>query len=372
MQRRDYLAALAGASGLLAGCAGSPDGTATPTATPTGTPAGTEGSLPDGIYVQPFRESMAMQGTASAGDLTVAFMYTTPHRFWTVTGSELSETPRAGNIHGMAVVWDAETGRVVPETGLSLEIERDGELVSQEVIYPMLSQRMGYHYGGNFRLDGDSEEQSSSGTAAQPQDGEYTARVSVGAIPDAVALTGAYEGRFREPRTVEIGFAFDEEQRERIGSQPLDAAGQPGAVRPMSMEMVPQATAPARDSLPGTLHGTPNSDDALLATGSLSGDAAARVDADSYLYVSARTRYNELVLPAMAMEATVTRGGEELFAGELTRTFDPDLGYHYGAGVGPLEAGDEVTLAVTVPPQVSRHEGYERAFLQMPDVTVTV
>jgi hypothetical protein len=298
-----------------------------------------------------------MQGTTAAGDLRVAFMYTTPHRFWTVTGSELSETPKGGNIHGMAVVWDAATGRVIPETGLSLEIEQDGELVSQEVIYPMLSQRMGYHYGGNFGLDGD---------------GEYTARVSVGAVPEAVALTGAYDGQFREPTTAEIGFAFNAEQRERIGSQPLSAYGQPGAVRPMSMEMLPQATAPSRDDLPGSVHGVPNSDDALLATGSLSGDAAERFGTGTYLYVSARTRYNGLVLPAMALSATVRRDGTEVYAGELTRTLDPELGYHYGAGLDGLESGDEIALSVGVPPQVSRHEGYERAFLQMPDVTVTV
>lgn len=357
MQRRDYLTALTGGATLLAGCSGSPGDDSTATATSTTTATGTEASLPDGIYVQPFRESMAMQGTAAAGDLRVAFMYTTPHRFWTVTGSELSETPKTGNIHGMAVVWDAATGRVIPETGLSLEIEQDGELVSQEVIYPMLSQRMGYHYGGNFGLDGD---------------GEYTARVSVGAVPEAVALSGVYDGQFREPTTVEIGFTFNAEQRERIGSQSLDAYGQPGAVRPMSMEMFPQATAPSRDSLPGSIHGAPDSDDALLMTGSLSGDAAERFGSEVYLYVSARTRYNGLVLPAMALSATVTRGGSELYSGELTRTLDPELGYHYGAGLDALKSGDEIALSVGVPPQVSRHEGYERAFLQMPDVTVTV
>jgi hypothetical protein len=356
MHRRTLLAALGTGSTLLAGCAGR-SSSDTETGTPTET-AGTDVSLLDGIYVQPFRESMAMQGTGSAGDLRVAFMYTTPHKFWTLTGSELSKTPENGEIHGMAVVWDEATGRVIPETGLSLEITRDGDLVSQEVIYPMLSQRMGYHYGGNFGLGGD---------------GEYTARISVGAVPDAVALTGGYEGQFREPTTADIEFAFDDEQRDRVEAQPLDAYGQPGAVQPMEMGMLPQATAPARDALPGTVHGVPNSDDALLATGSLSGDAAARFgDADAYLYVSARSRYNGLVLPAMSLSATVTSDGSETYAGELTRTLDPDLGYHYGAPIPALETGDEVALSVGVPPQVSRHEGYERAFLGMPDVTVTV
>ncbi|MFC7235215.1 DUF7350 domain-containing protein [Halosegnis marinus] len=348
MNRRRFLA-LAGSSALLAGCA---DTTDPATATPTPTAAS---DLPDGVYVQPYREGMAMQGTADAGDLRVAFMYTSPHRFWNVNGNEVSLTERSGNVHAMAAVWEPETGRVVPETGLSLEIERDGDLVSQEVIYPMLSQRMGYHYGGNFDLSG------GDGTAA---DGEYTARVSVGGVPDAVALTGAYEGRFRAPATAEIPFVFDEEQRERVRSEEIDAYGQPGAVRPMDM-MMPQAVAPPRDALPGTVFGAPNRDDALLATGAVSGEAAARFGADTYLYVSPRTRYNGLELPAMALSATV--GGETV---ELRRTLDPELGFHYGAAVGEL-SGD-IELSTGVPPQVARHEGYERAFLEMPPATVTV
>jgi len=359
MDRRRFLALAGTGTSLLAGCLDGTSGetsTTTATDTPTASPTATDGELPDGIYVQPFREGMAMQGTATAGDLSVAFLYTSPHVFWTVNGESLSKTPKSGNIHAMAVVWDTETGRIVPETGLSLEIERDGELVSQEVIYPMLSQRMGYHYGGNFGLDGD---------------GEYTARVSVGAVPNGVALTGDYAGRFREPSSAEVGFAFNETQRDRVRSEEIDAYGEPGAVRPMEMEMVPQATAPPREELPGEPLGAPNSDDALLVTGAVAGDEAPRFDADTYLYVSPRSRYNGLVLPAMALEATVTRDGSERFAGQLTRTFDPALGYHYGADVGSLNAGDEVTLSVTVPPQTARHEGYERAFLEMPDAVVS-
>jgi hypothetical protein len=51
-----------------------------------------------------------------------------------------------------------------------------------------------------------------------------------------------------------------------------------------------------------------------------------------------------------------------VFDGELTRTLDPDLSYHYGATLSAVEDGDEVTLTPTVPPQTARHEGYETAF----------
>lgn len=350
MNRRRLLQTAAAGTAVLAGCSSAnTESTATTTAT------GTETELPGGIYVQSFRESMSMQDTVDAGPYEVAFMYTSPHVFWNMTGRERSRTPRSGDIHAMAVVWDRDTGRIVPETGLSLTIRRDGELVSEEVIYPMLSQTMGYHYGGNFSLAGSGE---------TPTDGEYTARISVGGVPDGVELTGRYAGRFREPASADLAFSFTETDRDEVRSESIEQAGQPGALRPMQMEGVPQATAPAVDTLPGTVFGTPNSDDAILATGAT--PARAEGD-DTYLYVSARTRYHGMVLPAMAL--TVERGDEMV---ELTRTLNPELGYHYGATVPALDSGEELRVVTDVPPQTARHEGYERAFRQMPPVTVTV
>ncbi|WP_153952487.1 DUF7350 domain-containing protein [Halosegnis longus] len=352
MDRRRLLQTVAAGTAVLAGCSNT---STESTATPASTQTGTDTSLPGGIYVQSFRESMSMQGVTAAGPYEVAFMYTSPHVFWNMTGRDRSRTPRSGDIHAMAVVWDRDTGRIVPETGLSLTVRRDGELVSEEVIYPMLSQTMGYHYGGNFSLADSGE---------TPTDGEYTARISVGGVPDGVELTGSYAGRFREPATADLDFSFTETDRDEVRSESIDQAGQPGALRPMQMEGVPQATAPAVDALPGTVFGTPNSDDAILATGA----APARADGgDTYLYVSARTRYHGMVLPAMAL--SVERGGETV---ELTRTLDPELGYHYGASVPALDSGEQLRVVTDVPPQTARHEGYERAFRQMSPVTVTV
>jgi len=95
-------------------------------------------------------------------------------------------------------------------------------------------------------------------------------------------------------------------------------------------------------------------------------------EGESYLAVSPRTPYNRYPLPFMSLSATLTRDGETVSDHALDPALDPDLGYHYGAPIPALETGDEVALSVGVPPQVSRHEGYERAFLGMPDVTVTV
>jgi len=92
-----------------------------------------------------------------------------------------------------------------------------------------------------------------------------------------------------------------------------------------------------------------------------------------YLAVSARTPYNRLVIPAMALTGTLERGGETVFEDELVRTLDPDLGYHYGAAIGSVESGDDLTVSVDTPPQVARHEGYETAFLgDMKQITLTV
>lgn len=87
-RRRSVLTAgLCGLStATLAGCAGTNAGggeTPEPTATES------DEGLPDGVYVQQFRETISMQGTASAGELKIAVMYTSPHRFWRVVGDEL-------------------------------------------------------------------------------------------------------------------------------------------------------------------------------------------------------------------------------------------------------------------------------------------
>jgi hypothetical protein len=364
MDRRTFLRAAGTASALaVAGCLGSEtDGSSGPPSRGTDTPGpqtppSRPASLPDGVYVQRYLEGMAMQGTATRGGYAVGVMYAVPHVFWTVTGSRRERVAKSGNVHLMAVVWDPETGTVLPEAGVSVELTRDGDLVSQEVIYPMLSQRMGFHWGGNFGLAGD---------------GAYTVRVSVGGL--AIRPTGRFAGRFSEPATVELPLVFDDEQRSKVTTEPLAAFGQRGAVRPMEMGAIPRARAPARSDLPGTVLGETTRDDAVFLSTLLSGADARRFGGDDYLAVSARTPYNDTVLPSMGIDLRVSRSGTTVFEGALERTLDPALDYHYGATVdGGLRSGDELELAVTTPPQVARHEGYERAFLRMDrPMTLTV
>jgi len=341
MNRRTFLRAGAGVSALgLAGCAGLLETRSTGNAP-------VPESRPDGIYVPGHVEGVEMVGTGERGDFAAGLMYSYAHRFWTVTGDTVERTAieDGDDVHLMASIWDPESRTVLPETGLSLEIRRDGSLVSEEVIYPMLSQPMGFHYGANFGLDGD---------------GSYTVRLSVGGV--STRRTGAFRGRFGEPTTIDVEFEYSQSDRDRISYEVLDRGGEPGAVDPREMEMMPDSFAPAVEELPGSVLGSGRSNDAVLVATALE-EPPEGVDGEgTYLAVSARTRYNGMVIPAMGLAGTLTRDGEAVFDGRLVRTLDPDLGYHYGAVVEGVEPDDELTLTPTTQPQTARHEGYETAF----------
>jgi hypothetical protein len=355
MDRRTFLRAGAGLGALsLAGCAGLLETRSTGNAP-------VPENRPDGVYVPGHVEGVEMVDTGERSDFAAGLMYSYAHRFWTVTGDTVERTSieEGDDVHLMASVWDPETQTVLPETGLSLEIRRDGSLVSEEVIYPMLSQPMGFHYGANFGLDGD---------------GSYTVRLSVGGV--STRRTGGFQGRFGEPTTIDVGFEYSQSARDELAYEVLDRGGEPGAVDPRGMGMMPDAFAPAVEDLPGTVLGSGRSNGAVLVATALE-EPPAGVDGEgTYLAVSARTRYNRMVIPAMGLTGAVTRDGEAVFEGRLVRTLDPELGYHYGAVVDSVEAGDELTLSVTTQPQTARHEGYETAFggLKggMGDVTLSV
>ncbi|WP_336001608.1 DUF7350 domain-containing protein [Halorientalis halophila] len=308
---------------------------------------------PDAVYYPTHSEGMEMVGSASAGEYEVAAMYSYPHRFWTVTGTETTAKPIEDRhaMHLMAVVWDPDTETVLPNAGLSLELTRDGSLVSQENIYPMLSQPMGLHYGNNVEGDGD---------------GTYTAAISIGSIPtEQVRRTGEFQGRFAEPTTAEIEFEFSESARDDLPFETFDdRAGERAALEPMDT-MAPSATVRSESDLPGEVRGTAESGDARFVV-TLHDEPPAGVDGDGrYLAVFAHTPYNRMVLPAMGLSGSLA--GESL---SLEPTLDPELGYHYGSAVTEVSAGDRLGIAVETPPQLARHEGFETAFLEMPDAEV--
>jgi hypothetical protein len=371
MRRRTFLrAATVAGSVALAGCTGTDFFEFRSSATRN--PPVPE-NRPDAVYYPSHVEGMEMAGTSgtggsgspagssdasgtngtggvdAAGEYAFALMYSYPHRFWTVTGSEHSKTAlqEADSLHLMASVWNPATGTVLPDTGLSVEITRDDELVSQEVIYPMLSQGMGFHYGANFEL---------------PEEGSYAATLSVGAM--STRRTGAFQGLFSEPRSAEIDFEYRGSKLEEIDFRVLEEkAGTKGAIEPVDMPMLPHSYAPTRSELSGRVLGEATTGDAKLLATVLDGPPKGIEGSGPYLAISARTPYNRLVIPSMALSGTQQRGSETRFEGELVRTLDPDLGYHYGTVLDGVRSGDEFALAVDTPPQVARHEGYETAFL---------
>jgi hypothetical protein len=356
MNRRQYLAASLSVP-LLSGCLDTQtdDGDGTDTETAISTTTSEDGSsAPDGIYVQPFVENMLTAGTASSGEYEFGVFYTFPHQFWTVTGTDRSEQPLRDvhTLHLMASVWDPETGTVLPETGLSVEITHDDDLVSEEVIYPMFSQRMGFHYGANFTLEGD---------------GTYTVTVSVGGTD--LRRTGTFEDRFEDPASAAVDFEFSQDQRDQLTTQDIESGGEPGAVEPMEMGTLPVGRAEAAEELPGTVRGSATADGVTYVVTSL---ADERFGDGTYVAVSARTRYNALLVPAMGLSGTLTRNGETVYDGPFERTLDPELDYHYGALVDGVSSGDELALSVDTPPQVARHRGYETAFLDTPTVNLTL
>ncbi|PSP75376.1 hypothetical protein BRC70_01710 [Halobacteriales archaeon QH_6_68_27] len=273
---------------------------------------------PDAVYVPTHTEGMAMVGTAEAGDYRVGLTYSFPHRFWTVDADRTNKVEIQGSnsAHLMGTVWDPETGTVVPNSSVEATVTRDGETFVDRGLWPMLSQNMGVHAGDNVGLDGD---------------GTYEVTYDIG--PLSARTTGAFAGKFGELESATFTLEFEESTLRDLPFERLtDREGDPGAVDPMDME----------------------------------------IESDgSYLAVSARTPYNRYPLPFMALSATLTRDGESAFEGALQPTFDPDLGYHYGAAADPRD-GDDLRLVIDVAPQLARHEGYETAFLDFDPMDLTL
>jgi hypothetical protein len=311
---------------------------------------------PEAVYVPAVTEGMRMYGRTTAGRYGVALTYSYPHRFWTLSGRDLSKTvvEADDDIHLMVSLWDTETKRVLPlDSGVTIEIRNAEGVVTQEVAYPMLSQTMGLHYGSNYVLDGE---------------GEYEARVQVGGV--SLRRTGAYAGAFESPATATVEFAFDTEELHEVSLSRPENAGDRGAVAPMEMDGVPVGRAPAADALPGRHLGRGTAGDAVIEVFVLDTEADGRFGSEPYLYVSARTPHNGIVLPMMGLKTTLRRDGEVARESTLRSGLDSEIGYHYGASMPGVREGDEVVIETTVPPQVARHDGYETAFLEMGEVSV--
>jgi len=133
----------------------------------------------------------------------------------------------------------------------------------------------------------------------------------------------------------------------------------------MSMGGMPMGTVQEPD---GTAMGEALADDIRYRASLLSGERFG----GPYLAVTAATRYNEFVVPNMGLAATATGAdGETMLSESLSPGLDPEAGFHYGVSAPGLTGEEDVTVDVTTPPQVARHEGYETAFFSTPTVTLS-
>lgn len=374
--------------GALAGCTGNGDdggdgaeSTATPAPgeEPTAPDIPMVENPPDAVYIPTHRESMRHLPTVEAGEYALSPMVTYPHRFWLVTGTEREEVvPADGRgVHLMITLWDSETGQVLPvDAGAGMRVLKDGDVIDQRAPWPMISQTMGFHFGDNVAL---------------PEDGTYTVEVEL--TPINTRKTGDFEGRFEESVTASFEFEYDEAFRQETigGIEYLDEEfwGQRGALEPPNHahddghgesdhddadhddghnddhdHRMPFSSLSPAEEYPGRDLGEHESGDARFVVRHL--EETRFTDDDSgYLLVSPRTPYNRVPLADMALSV------DGAVSGDLEQILDSEVGLHYGIATD-LSAGDTFDLVVDSPPQVSRHAGYETAFLDMSAMRVEV
>lgn len=351
--RRAYLAGLATTGGAgLAGCQGLFETQS------VDQPALVE-DRPDAVYVPTHTEGMYMVGRAELGRLRMALSYSFSHPMWLADGDELTHVPieDADDAHLMVNVWDEETGMVIPASNPTLTIRKDGDpVIEGRSMWRMLSQRMGIHFGDNVALTGD---------------GTYAVTVQYG--PVETRKTGVFQGAFEEQFEEIFTMEFNQSTLENLPYENLpDRQGQEDAVDPMQMGSLPVPQLRPAEDMPGTIGTQGTSADAVFVARVLEERPEGIEGSGPYLYVSARTPYHQYPLSNFSLDATLGRDGESVFEGQLTATLSPTLDYHYGAAVEGAEAGDSLTITPLLPPQVSRHEGYETAFLDFSPLELTL
>ena len=372
---------------------------------------------PDATYIPTHFEAMRHLDPIQAGEFEVEPMITYPHQFWNVTGSEVvsAEPGTDDDVHLMVAVRDPETGTVLPaETGLELNVGREGESKTPHAPWPMISQEMGFHIGDNVPLG---------------EDGTYEVEVRVGSI-DA-RLTGEFAGRFDEPGRGSFTFEFDQAFREEVigDIHYLDEEhwGRHGALanhmagghgdhgddghnhgdddhnhgdddhnhgddghghdhrgeerwsvgeghhRFGTYQRGPdEGEVPLAADLPGQLIGESVIADAIYPATVVDRGSRFVEDDEFYLAVSPRTPYNRLMLPSMALGYAIERDEEVVDEGTLQDTLDHEVGYHYGTAVDELSGGETLSVTVETIPNVSRHAGYDTAFNEPETATYTV
>ncbi|MEY7850688.1 hypothetical protein AB7C87_15980 [Natrarchaeobius sp. A-rgal3] len=361
---------------------------------------------PDGVYVPPHADEMVTVGEATDGGREVSLHVTRPHSFWTLAGAERSRAAVRSrhDLHLMVDVRDVGSGVIVPSTvtttiqsGTEAETATNGgESTDRRTLWPMLSQRMGVHYGDNVALEG-----------------EGTDAVTVRVGPTLADPIGPLPTELEESASVDIPFEYDPATIEGLERRLIDAnegRGEPDALEPMGNHGDGSNAANYRDGSSNDGHGDGLGNDGhgddlsvggpvdrspfdragatrvgsasvgdldcivVIVTDLDRGEANADTAESVALAVAVRTPYNRYPIPFATLSATIAREGNGIAAGSLREVIDPRDGHHYRTDVDPalLERGDQLAIIVETPPQLARHEGYETAFLETGMATVNL
>lgn len=294
---------------------------------------------PDTVYIPSHFEGMKMVGTGSSGPLDAAVTFSYPHRFWLLSGTDRSRVRirPEDSLHLMVHIWDRDSGVTLSGAAPRVRVESDTGTHGERIFWPMLSQRMGVHYGDNLTL---------------PADGTYTITVDV--PPTSDWRSPRFEGRLDDHQRFEFDFSWSQSALDSLAINMVsdDRKGSRGALPPMEMGGLPLSI--GADTLPGEPVGTATSD-GMQILASVDRSDASPPD----LLVTATTPHNGYSIPMLGPVAAV--GGTRY---RLRSALDPAIGMHYRTELPALDGSESIRLDFPTPPQVVRHEGYETAFNQ--------
>ncbi|MFB6282438.1 MAG: iron transporter [Halobacteria archaeon] len=360
MNRRSFVSVLGGTAFLLAGCLETRKTRSGRSVVPQ--------NRPNAVYVPTHVDGMVKAASKEYSGYRVRLFYTLPHVFWTVTGGRTNrvEPEDDDTVHFMAVVTDADTGTVMPSANVSAALRKDGELVADRELWPMVSERMGFHYGDNIPLSGS---------------GSYEVNVEV--TPPTSELQGGLADRFGEVSEGSLTFSFSEQKLGNLKLKKFDKAGDIGAVDPMKgasgeavensrLEEVTGVDSIIGSETSGDAEFTVFTGSAFPETGNTTVVSGRNSGGDGnsdrykrdliYLGVIPTTPYNRFVLSRMSLSVSYRDGDGNQTEINLEPKLNPGTGYHYGASVP--NGVDRYEVSVRTPPQLARHQGYEKAFLE--------
>jgi Fe2+ transport protein len=146
----------------------------------------TSGAMPTAMPMVPL-------GQADWEGIKIATMTSAPATFILMNGSKqqfVRPTPK-DSFHLMVTMSDASTGFAIPYSSVWATIRKDGKIVFDERLWPMVSRYMGPHFGNNVAL---------------PGAGLY--HLSLLVSPPAAARHLEYKNLWLEPHRVNLAFRW--------------------------------------------------------------------------------------------------------------------------------------------------------------------